>query len=220
MRFSTRTVIRNAFSRGSLVADYRIACFLEDIMQEQFIRAMVVRIAEETGVHPRALDITTRNGSGGLSAAVGALERYLQDIARGLEDRPDILVVAMDGDCDGPDDRRRQIEEILADLGEPPCVVIATPDPYVERWYVVDATAIKEALGKGPAAVATPPRCSHDVFKDLLRDTIAKADATPALGGYEYADLIVPQIDLYRAGRAEPAFGHFVTDLRACMKAP
>jgi len=187
-------------------------------MQEAFVQATVVRVAAEEGIHERSVRITTRNGSGGIPAARAALRRYLDNLDSGAEERPDILVVCMDGDCEGPEARHREIRQLLGERAVPPCIAIATPDPYVERWYVLEPQAIKRALGRGPAAVQIPPRCSHDVFKELLSDTIESTGAVATLGGYEYADLIVPEVDLYAAGQADPAFDRFVSALRACFR--
>ena len=194
-------------------------CFLEDLMQERLIQAVIRRVAQDSGRHPRSLNIYSRNAAGGVAAAMGALKRYVIEVGRGTEVRPDLLVIAIDGDCDGPEARRQQILDLIADLGAPPCVAIATPDPYVERWYLLDPGAIRRSIGHGPAARRVPPRCSHEVYKLLLEDTIVEAGAAPVLGGYEYADDIVSEMDLYRAGMVDPAFNRFIHDLRACIAA-
>jgi hypothetical protein len=42
-------------------------------------------------------------------------------------------------------------------------------------------------------------------------------DTAPQLGGIEWADDIVRYMDFYRAAQNDPAFGHFVSDLRQAL---
>lgn len=187
-------------------------------MQEAFIRAVVLKVAMGVGFYPREVVITTRNSSGGIPAAKASLRNYLRDLDGGREDRPDVLVICMDGDCEGPAERAHEIREMLGTRAAPPCIAIATPDPYVERWYVVQPAAIREALGRGPAAVQVPPRCSHDVFKELLTQTIESTGTPATLGGYEYADLIVAEMNLHGSATSDRSLMSFVDSLRSCLR--
>jgi len=183
------------------------------------ISALVWRIASEEGLHPRQVVIETRNGTGGVAAAFGALETYVRDVQRGDEARPDILVVVVDSDCDGPGSRRAAVDARVAGIATGlPCIAVGTPDPHIERWYVLDAAALKAALGKGPAAIQRPDGCDHSEYKRLLKETIEASGATPRLGGYEYADLIVGELNLYNCGQDEPEFARFTDALRNCFR--
>ena len=192
-----------------------VVCFLEDLMQEQMIHAIVRRIVTDLGVHPRSLNIRSRNSSGGHPAAIGAFDRYAEDLERGNEPLQDLVVLAVDTDC--RPEVRRELAGVVERIARLTCVGLALPDPYVERWYLLDAEALKKAVGSGPEG-AYPRTCDRSYYKTELRKVLRASGAVPILGGYEYADLIVPEMDLYQCGRLEPGLGRFIEDIRACVR--
>jgi hypothetical protein len=186
-------------------------------MQEQMIKALIQRVATDMGVDEHAYIIETRNGTGGIPAALRAFERYANDLEAGNESRPWVVVLAIDSDCD-PAARRGELADLTARIATYCCLAVAIPDPYVERWYLLDLAALKDALGAGPAG-AYPKTCDKTYYKRALVNAIEGAGLEARLGGYEWADVIVPQLDLYQAARTEPNLGAFVESLRACFQA-
>lgn len=59
----------------------------------------------------------------------------MTDLARGAEPYLDILVVAVDANCFGVRQRQNDVRKAIGDsyAGQ---VVVATPDPHIERWYL------------------------------------------------------------------------------------
>lgn len=180
--------------------------------------ALARRVANDLGMDPRELDLESRNARGGLPRAKRELTRYVDDLLARETDMPDVLVVAVDADCVGGNARRGELRPIIDRVPSSCCIVLAIPDPHVERWYLIDAAAVKAALGQGPAAYA-PRHCEREVYKRVLAETIELSGARPALGGYEFAAPIVEAMDFYAAGRAEPELGRFLEEFRACLRA-
>lgn len=184
-------------------------------MQEGLVTALVRRVVADRGYHPRSVSIDTRNARGGIPAALSGLNTYVVDVLEGREDVAPIVVVAIDSDCD-VELRRRQIADIVSRITDRTCVVAVVPDPYIERWYMLDLAALKAALGEGPPG-ALPFECDKGFYKRELAGAVEAAGLTPSLGGYEYADLIVDEIDLYACAKLDPQFGRFVDDLADCL---
>jgi hypothetical protein len=185
-------------------------------MQEQMIQALVLRVAADSGIEERWIQIETRNGTGGVPAAVNAFAHYTRRLEAGDESRPGLVVLAVDSDCDTPA-RRAELADLVRRLSALCCVAVAVPDPYVERWYLLDLAALKNALGEGPAG-AYPRTCDKTFYKRSLVEAIEAAGLEARLGGYEWADVIVPKIDLYQAAKIEPNLGLFVEELQACFE--
>ena len=87
------------------------------------------------------------------------------------------------------------------------------PDPHIERWLLLDAAAFKAVLNRG----CSPPdqKCEKGRYKSLLRDAVRAAGVTPPLGGIEYAEDIVREMDLDSAARTDQSFGNVLGELRA-----
>lgn len=198
------------------MANPRVVCFLEDLMHEQMISALIRRVAADLGIEPRAVQIETLNARGGVPAAIAGFKEFGRALLAGEIPRPDVLVIALDADCD-PGGRRRSLAELVASLSGHACVVVCVPDPYIERWYLLDLGALRDVLGSGPSG-ALPHTCDKGFYKAELVATIENAGFTPLLGGYEYADQLAPAIDLYHAGEADPEFRRFVDDVEQCLK--
>ncbi len=95
-------------------------------------------------------------------------------------------------------------------------MVLAVPDPHVERWLLLDGAAFKAVFGQGREA---PDRkCSRNRYKDLLIAAIRAAGRTTYLGGIEYAEDIVHRMDLDRAARSDASLRSFIDDLRTAIR--
>lgn len=188
-----------------------IALFAEDFGQEEFLSALIERLAREE----RAEAVVRRRSvRGGRARALSELSQFVRDIGRSRERLPDLLVVVSDANCEGYVSRRREVERAAAGLQEtkPGFLIVAVPDPHVERWMLVDSRAFKAVLGRG--CDAPDSKCEKDRYKQILLDAMKAAGVVPPLGGMEFARDIVDNLDLDRADRLDGSLGQTVASLR------
>ena len=192
-----------------------MAFFVEDVAQIRFVVSLVRRVAAD--LEP-TLEIQDKafNATGGRARVLTELRRFLQDV-RGAQDLPDILVIAMDCDCQRRARVAQELGAVVGDLNVARCIVLALPEPHIERWYLADQAALQRITGAPGMPPLPPPRCRKDLFKRALMDSFAAGGLFPSLGGAEYAEDIVTEMDLYEASSNDSSLGAFVTDLRACL---
>ncbi|MGF1640155.1 MAG: DUF4276 family protein [Rhodospirillales bacterium] len=186
-----------------------VALFGEDFAHEKIIGALVRRLANEAGVRVR---LDWRNATGGHGRVVQELRTYLRDLRNQVDRRPDLIVVATDANCKGLNDREREVQQEA-----PAKMVLAIPDPHVERWLLLDGAAFKAVFGRG--CDAPDLKCDRDRYKERLIRAIYETDMTPSLGGIEFAEDIVEHMDLDRVARADESFRRFVGNLRGSLQA-
>jgi hypothetical protein len=192
-----------------------VSLFAEDFGHEAFLTALVRRIAKELGLE---VTIRLRSVRGGRGKALSELEQYLADLERGRDRHPDLLLVATDANCEGYSKRRRDIERKAArfEQAHPGTLVVAIPDPHVERWMLVDSRAFKAVLGHG--CDAPDSKCERQRYKQVLLQAMQTAGIVPPLGGMEYAGDIVEHLDLDRAGSLDDSLGQTVAAIRNRLK--
>ena len=183
----------------------KIALFVEDYAHRQVIGTLVQRIAAEYGV-PIRLD--WRNAIGGYPRVVEKLRDYMNDLKRQGTPVYDLVVVATDANCKGLNERVRELKS--EDFSAP--VVLAIPDPHIERWLLLDGAAFKAVFGRG--CDAPDQKCDRSRYKERLIEAIRASGTAPRLGGIEYAEDIVRHLDIDRVVAADRSFGRFVTELR------
>ena len=83
-------------------------------------------------------------------------------------------------------------------------MVLAIPDPHIERWLLLDGAAFKAVFGTG--CDAPDLKCERNHYKRQLMDAIQSAGTTPRLGGIEYAEEIVQHMNLDRVARLDRVF--------------
>jgi len=195
------------------MGDFHIDLFCEDLGHEEFFRHLVERIASDQGINAR---ITTRTARGGAGKAVSEFAAYQALIKSGHPRRPDLLVIAIDANCKGWSTKRDEISSKI-DTTIFPKVVIACPDPHIERWCFTDPFALAKVVG---AEVLTPQqeKCERKYYKQLLRTTIEKAGNTILTSEMEYAPDIVQNMNLHQAGKNCNSLKHCITDIRSAMK--
>lgn len=186
-----------------------IALFVEDDAHRLFIGPLVERLARERGA---AVQLVWRSAVGGHGKAAAEFRRYLRDLERQGGRPPDLIVVATDANCIGPNARA---EEFSAAAPAP--IVRAIPDPHIERWFLLDGAAFKRVFGRG--CEAPDSKCERGRYKRLLNEEIRAAGVAPSLGGMEFAEDIVRKIDIARAARADRSFARFVDALAAVFRA-
>ena len=182
-----------------------IALFGEDNAHEQVIGALVRRMAVEYNIPIR---LNWRNAVGGHGKVTTELDDYLRDLKRQGSPWPDLIVVATDANCKGLNERTREIVQPDA----PAPMILAIPDPHIERWLLLDGAAFKAVFGKG--CDAPDQKCARDRYKQRLIEAIRAAGTTPRIGGIEYAEDIIQKININRAAREDRSFNRFVSDLR------
>ena len=113
----------------------------------------------------------------------------MRDLKRQGDLRPDLIVVATDANCKGLNERMREI----SGREEPAPMILAIPDPHIERWLLLDGAAFKTVFGKG--CDAPDQKCDRNRYKQRLIEAIHATGTIPILGGIEYAEDIVQQIN-------------------------
>lgn len=197
-----------------MVGKIRIAYFLEDIAQEKFLRALVTRVAQQAGLSPDDLVEEVRNATGGSPRVLAELKRFLADVQSASTNPYQILIVAVDSNCAKYPEVRKEIAAIVEKSNYHSPVVLAIPNPYIERWYMMDPEAFKSATGAIIVSKAPRRHCKRDKYKKIIREALLRAGIKPILGGAEYGEKVARQIDLYKAGKSDRSFGYFVRDLK------
>ncbi len=191
-----------------------ITYFLEDSAQEQFIVALTERLARQEGISIRNDQRSAMYGGRPLFE----LRRFLATETRRGVTSTDLLIVAMDGNCKGTQQRYSVITQAMAAVNYPRPYVCAIPDPHIERWYLCDPQAVRAALSASVSPVLPPYKCAKDHYKRLLSRTVIQAGLTPVIGGAEHGATIVEQMDLYHACSAEASLNRFVEDARIALR--
>ena len=191
-----------------------IDLFVEDRAHEEFLKPLLMRIGRDESVTVWA---RVRSATGGHSRAIAEFGLYQRVAARlSLNSVPaDLVVVAIDGNCSTFADARKR----LSDATDPTLrdrLVIACPDPHVERWYLADPQSFEKIVGSRPRVGAK--KCERDYYKQILTSTIARGGHPVALGGVEFAVELVEAMDLYRAGRNDSSLKAFLDDFRAKVR--
>ena len=188
--------------------------FAEDRAHEAFLVPMLRRIAQEEKV---VVTPRVRSGRGGHGRAVTELKLYQDLVQKGAAGTtsPDLLIVGIDGNCST---FARAKKAIVAATHAPfsDRLVVACPDPHVERWYLADPESFKTVVGRRPTV--GKKKCARDYYKRLLAKAVQQAGHPPTLGGIEFAAELVEGMDLYRAGRSDRSLKAFVDDLRGKLR--
>lgn len=184
---------------------HRVALFVEDNAHQVVIGTLVQRLANEVDVSVRLDWRSTRRGHG---KVVSEFRQYLADLSRQRDALPDLLVVATDANCKGLRARTKEFEVEEA----PAPVILAIPDPHIERWLLLDGAAFKDVLGRG--CEKPDLKCSRDRYKERLLNEIHAAGVVPSLGGIEFGEDLVKAMNIDRACNEDRALDRFVTEIR------
>lgn len=186
----------------------RISAFVEDQAHRLVIGALIERVADECDI---AVKVEWRNARRGYGRVVKEFSEYLRDLKR-QGNLPDFIVVGTDANCKGRKARSQQLP-----VNESPVpVVLAIPDPHVERWLLLDGAAFETVFGKGCAA--PDKKCARSRYKERLIQAIAAAGVTPGPGGIEFAGDLVREMDLRRVKQLDVSLGRFLDDLDGQLK--
>ena len=186
-----------------------IVLFVEDFAHRQVIGALVRLLAGELDLDVR---LDWRSARRGYGRVVREFNDYLRDLGRQGGPSPDLIIVATDANCKGLNERIREFGEPEA----PAPMILAIPDPHIERWLLLDGAAFKAVFGRG--CDAPDQKCDRGRYKQRLIETIFAAGVTPSLGGLEFAEDIVQCMDIERAAQADDSFRRFVGSLRITFR--
>lgn len=184
----------------------RVILFAEDYAHETFISALIKKLANENGIK---LEFIARSARGGHGKAVSEFASYLKTLPYEREGLPDLVIVAIDANCKSYLECKTEIEKINQQYNY--LTICAIPEPHIERWLLIDSSAFKAVLGQG--CTAPDQKCEKDRYKKLLYEAVAATGITPLLGGIEYAQDIVNNMNIQRAMNADISFRKFIADL-------
>ncbi len=183
-----------------------ITLFCEDSGHEAVIKAILLKLATKGMV--KIIPLSTHGGKG---RALYELGKYFEDIERGRAFTPDAIVVAIDANCIGYSNKRKEIDDKVPESLKHIPLVHAIPDPHVERWLLLDSHAFKQVFGKG--CNAPDQKCQKDRYKILLREAIQNAGGVSIIGGIEHAEEIVKNMDLSKLKRLDDSIKKFIEDM-------
>lgn len=182
----------------------------EDFGHESVLKPLIQRFSGHFQIEIRIREINLRGGS----KVFIHLERFILDVRRGVVEMPDALVVAIDANCKGYVEKRKELERIVNEFKA--ISIFAIPDPHVERWLLVDSAAFKAVFGRG--CNAPQYKCERDHYKKLLRQAIRDTGVEPMLDGFEFAQEILDAMNLEKAPMLDASLSRFLEDLRVLFK--
>ncbi len=191
----------------------RIDLFCEDRGHELFVRALVGRLAGEEGL--RAI-LRVANGRGGQARALHEFKIWQRGIlTQARTGIPNLLILVIDANCTGWNERHRQLEEAVDKTIVPRCA-IGCPDPHLERWFLADPACFERVVGV--SAGHDPGKCDRLVYKRVVEEAVTTAGTPLLTGTADLAPDLVAGMDFFRAGKNQPSLGKFVEELRGELR--
>ena len=197
-----------------MISPVVVDLFVEDRAHEQLLAPLLARVAREELFD---VSLRVRSARGGHGQAIREFELYQDLVEKGVVGGvpPDLLVVAIDGNCSTFVKARKAIEDVTrAPFSDR--LVVACPDPHVECWYLADPASFETVVGHRPRV--GKKKCVRDHYKRLLAAGVQQAGHPATLGGIDFAPELVARMDLYRAGKTNPSLRAFLDDLRSQLR--
>ena len=119
-----------------------ISLFVEDTVHEDFLVALVHRIANTYNIE---INLKVSSVRGGHENVIAELGQYQQDLQHNDEDLPDLIIVGTDTNSKGFLQREKEIHQAISSLADR--VISMIPKPYIERWLLLDSEAFKKVFG-------------------------------------------------------------------------
>jgi len=191
-----------------------IDIFAEDRAHEEFLKAVVRRLAREAG---RDIALAVRSARGGHGRALAEYGAYQSSVLRSIGGLrlPDMACVAIDANCQRFVAASRAIGTSTLDAFKDR-IAMACPDPHIERWYLADPDSFCQVVGVRPKV--TKRKCERALYKRELARAVTEGGHPPTLGGIEFAAELVAAMDFYRAGKNEPSLRHFIEAVSQRLK--
>ena len=198
-----------------MAGEPRVAFFLEDSAQEAIIPPLFQRLAVEEGFTADQIVSQVLSARGG--GSIAAFRQFLKDARRRGHLNADLLVVGVDANCKGFTARRDLVMKAAAKspYGE---IIAAIPNPHVERWYLLDVSALSIAAGTPIATSAPAYKCEKNHYKTLLRQAFTRTGIAPPLGGLEYGPVVAQHMDLFATAKQDHGLADFLEKSRAWLK--
>ena len=188
-----------------------ISLFVENTVHEDFLVALVQRVANAYNIE---IDIKVSSVRGGHEKVITELGQYQQDLQHNDEDLPDLIIVGTDSNSKGFLQREKDIHQAIPNLVDR--VICMIPQPHIERWLLLDSEAFKKVFGND---CSVPKRkCDRDRYKRLLLQAIREAGVIPLLGGIEHIADLVNAIDLQHLEQSDRSFRRFFRALQQCFE--
>ena len=184
-----------------------INLFVEDVAHEDFLTALIQRLADEYKVE---ISIKPSSVRGGHGTVITELKQYLRDLQHYKEDLPDLVIVGTDSNCKGLLERETEINQVTSNLGN--LVISMIPEPHIERWFLLDSEAFKTVFGKG--CPVPDQKCERGRYKGLLLNAIYRATMTPPIDGIERVEELVYAMDFQRVEQSDRSIRRFLTALQ------
>ncbi len=186
---------------------HKVVLFVEDTGHRLFIEALMNRMIRLYNVE---IEYKFEAAVGGHGAVITGLKQYIRDMRRDKKGVPNLLIVAIDGNCKGFSGKKQEIDNAVKGFNNE--LICAIPDPHIERWLLLDSAAFKKVLGKGCSAPMQ--KCERDLYKRLLLEAVRNAGIDPYLGGVEYTEAIVNAMNLDYLERIGDSLSRFLKELR------
>lgn len=194
-----------------------ITVFCEDTAQESLIQALLEKLGRELSVNVEVNPFNISSGSHGKGDTINDLKQYIKIVSRNYSgvSTPDLLVICVDSNCEGYLKTYNDVKIIINEELVPHCA-IGCPEPHVEKWYLNDLDAYHSVVGHRPSVQQA--KCEKGYYKQILRSSIRKASQPVTSTIEEFADEIIKAMDLFRAGKNDSSFKHFVEEIRDNLK--
>lgn len=200
-----RYLLLNVSYGGILMRN--ISLFVEDAVYEDFLVALVQRVAKAYSIE---VNIKVSNVRRGHENVISELKQYQQDLQRNAEDLPDLIIVGTDSNSKGFLQREKEINQAISSLADR--VISMIPKPYIERWLLLDSEAFKKVFG---GSCSVPNRkYDRDRYKRLLLQAIRDAGVIPLLGGIERTAELVNVMNLQYMEQSDRPFRRFYRALQ------
>ena len=184
-----------------------INLFVEDVAHEDFLTALIQRLANADNVE---INIKASSVRGGHGTVITELKQYLRDLQHNKEDLPDLVIVGTDSNCRGLSEREKKIDQVTSDLTG--IVISMIPEPHIERWLLLDSEAFKAVFGKG--CPDPDQKCGRGRYKNMLLNAIYEATMVPPLDGMERVEELVNEMNLQRVSQIDRSIERFLKALQ------
>ena len=184
-----------------------INLFVEDIAHEDFLKALIHRLADESNVEISIMPFSVRGVHG---TVITELKQYVRELQHNKENLPDLVIVGTDSNCNSLLERKKEVNEVITDIAD--IVINMIPEPHIERWLLLDSEAFKKVYGKG--CQKPEQKCERDYYKNILLNEIYKATMTSPIDGFERAEELIYAMDLQRMKQSDRSFQRFLNPLQ------
>ena len=184
-----------------------INLFVEDVAHEDFLTALIQRLADMYNIE---INIKPSNVRGGHGKVITELRQYLRDLQSSREDLPDLIIVGTDSNCKGLSEREIEISQVTSDLAD--FVITMIPEPHIERWLLLDSEAFKIVFGKG--CPVPDQKCERGRYKNMLLNAIYQATMVSPLDAIEHVEELVNEMNLQRVAQMDRSIDKLLSALQ------